>query len=432
MPNTKTGHIHWGSWDFDYDVSGFEGLTLLNGTYRGRTAIGKFSMPAMRVKYLVDGGPLDWRRALGKGAGPYADRIRWKLDGDYGLQRIRNRNDEYVGFSTYILEGTQWISLSVYARIGAYHISQQWHLSEDGWILPRVWSKGLTINMDHWHHPYWRLDFDIDGPDSNSVYVHNSGSWTEYRREVNDTKDPDPRSDTYWYIRNGKTGQGAWVIPGRDDGHADEFSRLDVGVRRFVDREETAPWAYAPGLQPGISWFGGIPGLGVPIPVIRHNWDWQFDTGELGFLNDEDVSNTDVVLWYVAHMYHHAHEGDDHWGGAGPYIKLDFDAPAPQHQRDFGILVDVERNQIGNETTVRGRGYTPGASVVVTFQGIPNRGNITRYETADAQGRFTLTEPFRFSSTDHDDAFGTVHIYGFDVASGLMDTWSGSAGPWVA
>src|SRR4029450_9544048 len=101
MPDTKTGHIHWGWWDFDYDVLGFEGLTLLNGTYRGRTAFAKFSMPAIRVKYKKDGGLLDWRRLLGWGAGPYADRLRWKLDGEYGLQRISNRGNQYVGLHSY-------------------------------------------------------------------------------------------------------------------------------------------------------------------------------------------------------------------------------------------------------------------------------------------------------------------------------------------
>ncbi|MBA2526127.1 MAG: hypothetical protein H0V18_10145 [Pyrinomonadaceae bacterium] len=130
----------------DYDVSGFEGLSLLNGTYRGRTAIGKFSMPAIRVKYLVDGGFLDWRRPLRKGAGPYADRLRWKLGGLYGLQRISNRNNQYVGFNSYINGGMQWMELSIYGRIGAYHISQQWHLSEDGWLAARVWSKGRNIS----------------------------------------------------------------------------------------------------------------------------------------------------------------------------------------------------------------------------------------------------------------------------------------------
>src|SRR5262245_33662323 len=108
MPDTKTGHIHFGSWDLDYDVRGFEGLALLNGTYRGRSAFGALSMPVIRVKYLKDGGYGDILRFLSEklkkplGAGPYADRIRWKLGGDHGLQRISNRGNQYVGYRSYI------------------------------------------------------------------------------------------------------------------------------------------------------------------------------------------------------------------------------------------------------------------------------------------------------------------------------------------
>jgi hypothetical protein len=432
MPDTKTGHVRWGSWDFDYDVSGFEGLSLLNGTYRGRTAIGKFSMPAIRVRYLVDGGPLDWRRPLKQGAGPYADRLRWKLGGKYGLQRIANRDNQYVGLETYFVGTRAWVEVSIYARIGAYHISQQWHLSEDGWVRPRVWSKGLTINMDHWHHPYWRLDFDIDGQDFNSVFVRNFGTWSQYLVEANDTKNSDPRANTVWFVLNEATGAGVWIIPskkppnapdGIDDGFADSFSRLDVGVRRYNTQEELSPWVYTQGpIQEGP--------LGIPVPVPT--WDWQFDTGELGFLNGQTVSARDIVFWYAAHLPHRASEGADAWHGCGPNLKFDFHLPAPTPPRDFGILVNVKRNQTGNDTTVKGRGFTPGGSVIVNIQGIPNRATIKRFPTADALGKFTVSESFGFTSHNPDDAFGTVEIFAFDVTTGLLDKWTGNAAPWVA
>ena len=62
MPNDRTGHIKWGSWSFDYAVGDHEGLSLLNGSYRGVRVIGKFSLPVIRVKYLVDGGRYDINR----------------------------------------------------------------------------------------------------------------------------------------------------------------------------------------------------------------------------------------------------------------------------------------------------------------------------------------------------------------------------------
>lgn len=473
MPDTKTGHIHWGPWDFDYDVWGFEALCLLNGTFRGRKAFGKFSMPAIRVKYLCDGGFLDWKRQFGLGAGPYADRIFWKPADkkDYGLQRISNRGNQYVGFADSIVKGVKWMELCIYARIGAYHLAQQWHLSEDGWIAPRIWSKGLTINMDHWHHPYWRFDFDIDGTEPNRVWRFDVGKASSfYPREANDIKETtitltqpaNPECDrirervgdlkdqiqdatgsqlhglaaqlkhaqdeldrcegravtvTQWYVRNEKTGAVAWVIPSENDGWADSFSSLDVGIRRFHRDEEATPWVYKKGWSPRFP-------LGT--------WNFQDDTGELGFLNGEDVSSTDIVFWYVSHMSHHAKEGADHWHWSGPWIKFNFDEPPPPPRHDFGMMVDIKRNLNANETIVRGRGFTPGGSVVVTFDGIPHREQMKRYLTADRSSKFTLTESFRFTSDNRDDAFGKVEICCFDVTTGLMDKQTVSAAYWVA
>src|SRR5260370_40963005 len=110
MPDSQSGAIDWtwGGWQFDYSVSDSEGLALLNGRYRGMHVIGKFSMPVIRVKYLRDGGLADFLRALGLGAGPYADRISWKLGGNHGLQRISNRNNEYVGLTYDRIDGIKW------------------------------------------------------------------------------------------------------------------------------------------------------------------------------------------------------------------------------------------------------------------------------------------------------------------------------------
>jgi hypothetical protein len=57
--------------------------------------------------------------------------------------------------------GVVWLFLSVYARIGAYHIKQEWWLNNSGVIRARVGSKGLSCNIDHYHHPYWRFHFQL-------------------------------------------------------------------------------------------------------------------------------------------------------------------------------------------------------------------------------------------------------------------------------
>jgi hypothetical protein len=332
MPNNRDGHKDWHPWSFDYSVSDSEGLSILNGRFHGLGIFGKLSLPVIRVKYLKDGGVGGASRQTegsvlggilggifggpagvapgagighaiaGSGTGPFADQITWnkgKLSTDHGLQRISNRNNEYVGLLEYMAGRTRWLEISIYARIGAYHLAQQWHLSETGQIEPRLWSKGLTINMDHTHHAYWRLDFDIDGSNHNRVYLHDDRGWSSYLRETNDVKHPDLHSS--WFVRNERTGRGAWIMPhviDRDhpegDGHPDGFSGIDMGVRLFHANEETHPW--------------------------------PFGTNGLGFLNNEAVADADVVFWYVAHMFHRAAEGGDHWHNCGPTIQVHTDA----------------------------------------------------------------------------------------------------------
>lgn len=287
MPNSQHGHVSWKTWEFDYAVSDSEGLALLNGRLNGASVFGKFSLPVIRVKYAKDGGW--WNELWGIGAGPFKDQISWKLGSDHGLQKITNRNNEYVGLVHSDLgAGRHWLEICIYARIGAYHIAQQWHLSDDGYILPMVFSKGLHAKVDHVHHAYWRLDFDIDGSNDNTVYFHDSRGWFFYPKETNDTKDV--VRNKQWFVKNDVTQRGAWLTPGPTDGLADGWSGIDVAVRLFNREEEKHPWPWG---------VGGI-GPGHSANVVRQ----------------------DVVLWYVAHLGHKSSGGPHEWHSAGPTIQV--------------------------------------------------------------------------------------------------------------
>ena len=312
MPNSNGGHIEWRGWSFDWIVSDREGLSLMTGFYRGVQIFGKLSMPVIRVKYRKDGGPGDIGRSaggiggavvgaalggpaagvvgffvgsetnFGLGAGPYDDHIYWKPVKElpsaidrftYGLVQKGETNNEYVGIVEFTQNDIQWLSLNVYARIGAYHILQEWYISETGTITPRVGSMGLTINMDHWHHPYWRFDFDIDGPDNNRVWIHQGlDDWFFYPHEANDIESR--YFNPVWVVRNEQTNNQVWIIPGPDNAQADGFSQFDVAIRRYHPSEDSYPW--------------------------------PFGKGELGFHESEDVSNADVVFWMIAHLFHRA------------------------------------------------------------------------------------------------------------------------------
>ncbi len=299
-------HVEWGHWSFNWEVKGNTGLSLNEVFFQGKKILSRASLPVIRVKYVKERGI--WNlygifsneeddRAGGR-CGPFQDRITW----DH-LQPILNCENQMVCVRSYEQENVKWLELGVYARIGEYHIYQSWHLSEDGEMRPLVHSRGLSCHTDHVHHPYWRLDFDIEGNGMDQAFVFDNGTsdegwgpgWHKYTTERNDHKSPD--TDRVWFVRDQQTGHGVWVLPGNGyaplngDGVRDGFSELDFAVRRGKPSEDE-PWK-----------FGA--------------------RGELRYHEDqEDVQEQDLVIWYVAHMPHAAVLGNIPWLAAGPTIRI--------------------------------------------------------------------------------------------------------------
>lgn len=301
--DSSAEHMTWGRWSFDYEVRDNTGLSLRNVTYDGELVLGKASMPVLRVKYVKERiwwNPFTWfgSRADSGRCGPFQDRLRWQ-----DLVPIVNCGNNKVCVESSTLQGTQWLELGIYARIGEYHIYQSWHLSHDGELRPVVQSRGLSCNTDHIHHPYWRFDFDIDGNGMDQVFVHDDGGsdrgwgpgWTKYTNERNDVKVA--ATHRTWFIRDQLTGHGVWLLPGdgyaplKDDGERDAFADHDVAIRR-ADPDEDLPWV-----------FGA--------------------RGQLGYDEDnQSVQEQDVVVWYVAHLPHLAALGPTKWLTLGPTLKI--------------------------------------------------------------------------------------------------------------
>ncbi|MGW3911477.1 hypothetical protein ACWEBX_08095 [Streptomyces sp. NPDC005070] len=318
MTEQPDGHVLWSNWAFDYAVAGRHGLSLSNGFFRGRRIFNKLSLPVIRVKYVEDeqffsatGVPTS---VLGIGCGPYNDQIIWDpanfgedlnpISGPHHLVPIKSCGGKYICVRQTDIAGSQslWLELGVYARIGAYHIYQAWYLNDGGVILPRIFSKGLSCNLDHWHHPYWRFDFDLDGPAHQRVNVFGSngsqfiGFVTKEGRLLDD-----PAGGTVYNVENLQTGLKAWIVPRPLDAAAGivgptPFSTVDGYVRKFRE-EEDVDWPHRP----------------------EH---------DIGFSAHGPCDDADVVLWNVAHLFHRVAEGADHWHEAGPTIIADV-PPAP-------------------------------------------------------------------------------------------------------
>ena len=85
--------------------------------------------------------------------------------------------------------------------------------------------------------------------------------------------------------------RGYHVLPGAGDGTADWFSDRDLWILRYHGAEDKN------GQQGNAS-----------------------DDGLAAYVSSEDVNGKDVVLWYCAHLHHHASDGGSDWHGAGPNL----------------------------------------------------------------------------------------------------------------
>ena len=302
----RSGQTNWGPWSLDWAVRDMAGLVLLDVRYNDKLVMHKASLPVIRVRYEPEPG--------GKICGPYADRIVW--GNPFLALPLLSRLPRLIDFgppcgSKKVCQysstrgGVEWLTMGVYATIGAYHLRHEWHLSRDGQIEARLFSKGLSCAADHGHHAYWRFDFDINGPAGDQILSHqgspSSGNFSVnyYQTEQNDVKGH-PALNRRWLVRDQASAHLVWIFPGVDDGALDPygFSTKDVGLRAYQSAEDQ-PWPFGP-------------------------------SGHLGYLTPpESVDTRNIVFWYVGHLYHQAAGGADHWHEIGPTLRVDIPPPPP-------------------------------------------------------------------------------------------------------
>ena len=278
----QSGHTNWNGWSFDWEVTNGEGLAIRNVSFNNEFVLWKASMPVIRVHYDTVGG---------QSCGPYADQI-----GTWSLTPISWCGNNKVCQQSYVSGGRNMLELGIEARIGQYDLYQVWYLTQDGWIGAHLFSRGLQCQYNHVHHPYWRMDYDINGFPSDQIFVFDNNrpnqgwgpGWMKYKNEFDDVKNAG--TGRVWFVRDNPTGHGVWVMPGSNDGAVDNFSTEDAGGRLYHGAEDQL---------------------------------WQFGAGgQLGYNNGEDIQEKDVVIWYVGHMFHPASSGSSVWHSAGPWMRV--------------------------------------------------------------------------------------------------------------
>jgi hypothetical protein len=205
-------------------------------------------------------------------------------------------------------------------QAGWYRYVSEWRLGADGTIRPRL---GLAAVRNpatcepHTHHGYWRLDFDLVGPEQNQVQERNQPTlpgqlapWHTIRYETQRSRDPD--RTRIWRVRTVKSPHGYAILPGPNDGTADAFGGGDLWV--VVQHPEEID-----------------DGEGFCSDPARARA--QIDR----FVSGELVEREDVVLWYAAHVRHEGHHGDLSGAKVGPELQP-FNWRARIDREPFGML----------------------------------------------------------------------------------------------
>lgn len=287
------------------------GLELRFVDYRGKRVLYRAHVPILNVKY--DGnacGPYrDWQNEEGRIQATGTDVAPGFRLCPTPAQTILDSGSDTGNFlGTAIYVQGQEVVLVCEMEADWYRYVSEWRLHADGTIRPRFGfsavSGSCVCNVHH-HHPYWRLDFDIQTAGNNRVREYNdpplvgSSNWHNKSYEIQRPRDP--ARNRKWRVENASTGAGYDIIPGADDGVATAspdwpFPKGDVWILRYRGSEID----------------DGSVAIGPP-----------FEAGLDAWVNGESLQNTDVVIWYGAHFTHDvAHESPGSHGHiVGPVLK---------------------------------------------------------------------------------------------------------------
>jgi len=260
------------NWSVEYRWSASSGLVVGPCEYMGVRVLHDVAVPFVYVNYGGDA------------FGPFTDELR-------STSRRIERREIMRGFdlkASYDLYSDDYL----YEHVIRFH--------DDGQFASRIviQGPGEENGGQHVYHIPFRVDLDVGGSTHDCVQRRNaSGRWTDVAREGAQ--------------QASATGGYEWRV-------VDRTQRRSVDVRpgQFDDGEL---WALAYKDVEGWSAVGGagagIPGSAGSVPAV--------------YDNNESVQDTDVVLWYIAHV-----PSSELPRACGPWFALDGYPEAPPSMDD--------------------------------------------------------------------------------------------------
>jgi hypothetical protein len=262
------------------------GVELRYVDYRGRRVLYQAHLPILNVVYDGQCGPYrDWQYqegmidASGTQVGPgfilCPTPAKTILDtgSDVGT---------FLGVGIYV-QGQEVVLVSE-MQAGWYRYVSEWRLHADGTIRPRFGfdaTASSCVCIQHHHHAYWRLDFDIQSAGRNVITEFNDPpivpgtNWHTKSYEIMRMRDPS--RNRRWRVIHTPSGRAYEVVPGPNDGTAagDPYARGDLWFLRYKPTE-----------------IDDAPIVGTEIQIDKYR------------TSPESIINQDVVVWYGGHFTH--------------------------------------------------------------------------------------------------------------------------------
>ena len=274
------------------------GVEVRYVAYKGKRVLFRGHVPILNVRYKNDAcGPYrDWQNEEGTLVAPAGTDIGqtgFRLCQGKAKTMLETGSDQgnHLGTAIY-MDGAE-VVLVAEMEAGWYRYVCEWRFHTNGTIKPRFGFSAVAnscVCNQHFHHAYWRLDFDIETAAHNAVEEFNKpifgpagGNWSTLPFETRRSRHQ--IFQRKWRVRNLNSNAAYEIIPGSTDGVADaEFGVGDLWAVRYRSKE----------LDDGVN-----DTTGTPAQLMA-----QLDK----FVTGESIADADVVVWYAGHFTHDFHD----------------------------------------------------------------------------------------------------------------------------
>lgn len=260
------------------------GVEIRDVTYLGKTILKRAHVPILNVLYDNGAcGPYrDWQWQEGSfiaNGTDVAPGIRQCTSAPQTYLESQSDTGNFRGVAIYQDPVNNEVTIVSELEAGWYRYISRWEFSPSGVIRARFGFDGVNnscVCNAHFHHAYFRLDFDLNGAGRNRFTEYDTRSF--FTPLLTETKRfRDYIRGRYWTVENLLSNELVTVRPGANDGIADTYARGDAWFLRYRSTE----------LDDGRNSTGS-------------NTEANLDA----FVNGESIDEQDVVMWYSGHFYH--------------------------------------------------------------------------------------------------------------------------------